>query len=276
MSMIFRRQRSAESDRASRRRQLSWMIRCISLRLQPCLRARSRTGKQKLVYDPMLGRYDSVRRWPDQSGSQPGSIQRARRQAVPAAIYESDARRATDRARRSDRRSRAPILAIMDRSALRDVARYRYAWYQHDVGSYSHRRRGRRRLGDRRQLARGHGQRRRRAFHARTGSCLELGAASPNTPDTRAVNKAQHGRPAQAMPGPASSPIPNAILVFSSHGSAHPIIRWKRPGDDKWSNSIVALQEIPRDSFRVSNCVHHDCRTTIGRASASRDYSARG
>ncbi|MGC1384323.1 MAG: pyrroloquinoline quinone-dependent dehydrogenase [Candidatus Acidiferrales bacterium] len=218
------------------------------------------TGKQKWVYDPMLDTTipygdglinRGVATWLDST--------RAKGKPCRRRIYEStlDARLIA-----LDGATGEPCADFGNHGqvSLRDVARYRYAWYHMTsaptviddvvvVGSA---------IDDNSRVDMASGVV--RAFHARTGALVwNWEPLPPNTPDTASGDKAKAWKTGAGNAWSGIVADPERDLVFVPTGSASPdYYGGKRPGDDKWSNSIVALRGKTGEFVWGFQLVHHD------------------
>jgi quinoprotein glucose dehydrogenase len=228
------------------------------------------TGKQKWVYDPMIDtsvEYGDglinrgVATWRDTDEAAKGKPCERR-------IYELtlDARLIG-----LDAATGAPCADFGNygQVSLRDVARYRSGWYHMTsaptvirdvvvVGSA---------IDDNARVDMADGVV--RGFNARTGALLwKWEPLPPNNTTRKALEAAPPATAEDAKKvwltgaGNAWSGIvadPERDLVFVPTGSASPdFYGGKRPGDDKWSNSIVALRGKTGEFVWGFQLVHHD------------------
>ena len=173
--------------------------------------------------------------------------------AVPAADLHGHARRPARRARRRHRRA---LRRLRRERAGRPHPRRRPPRPRQlpdDLGPRGQRRRGRRRVVDRRQPGRGRGARHRAGLR-------RAQAARSAGPGTRSRGRAGPRRaPARATRGRRSPSTPERGLVFVPTGSASPDY-WggTRKGDNRWANSVVALRAATGELVWGFQVVHHD------------------
>jgi quinoprotein glucose dehydrogenase len=219
------------------------------------------TGKQKWVYDPMIDttvEYGDglinrgVATWLDSTS--------AKGQPCHRRIYELtlDARLIS-----LDGATGEPCAGFGNygQVSLRDVARYRFGWYHMTsaptvigdvvvVGSA---------IDDNSRVNMASGVV--RGFNARTGALVwKWEPLPPNAPDSASTTDG--AKVWKTGAGNAWSGIvadPERDLVFVPTGSASPdYYGGKRPGDDKWANSIVALRGKTGEFVWGFQLVHHD------------------